>query len=50
MDQPDKKNLSCAPMPKKDKTEPTKQTSGDKQFDEAIDKLLKKPQFVTPTK
>ncbi len=39
-----------APAPKPEHVVPPKQTSGDKSFDEAIDKLLKKPVYVTPVK
>lgn len=31
-------------------TEPKKESSGDKHFDDAIDRLLKKPVYVTPVK
>ncbi len=30
--------------------QPKKETSGDKQFDDAIDKMLKKPVYIAPEK
>jgi hypothetical protein len=46
----DKKELSQAPAPKTEQHTASKQTSGDKSFDNAIDKMLKKPVYHTPAK
>ena len=48
----DKKGQDYTPIPK---TEPpavqhVKQSSGDKAFDDAIDRMLKKPVYVAPAK
>jgi hypothetical protein len=46
----DKKDMACAPAPKSEQTQPPKQSSGDKSFDEAIDRMLKKPVYIAPAK
>ena len=47
----EKKDLACAPAPKPEQSSVhTKQTSGDKAFDEAIDRMLKKPAVFAPAK
>jgi hypothetical protein len=46
----DKRELAAQPAPKPEHTPPPKQSSGDKQFDEAIDRLLKKPAYILPAK
>ena len=51
MNTQDNKQLSQATTPKTDqKPAPVKQTSGDKAFDDAIDRLLKKPVQLVPAK
>lgn len=48
----DKKEVACAPVQKPEQSTPqhTKQTSGDKSFDDAIDRMLKKPVYQAPAK
>jgi len=48
----DKKEQGFTPVPKNDApaVQQAKQTSGDKQFDDAIDRMLKKPVYVVPAK
>ena len=51
MDKKDKKGQECTPVHNPIPiTTPQKQTSGDKQFDEAIDRMLKKPLHQIPIK
>jgi hypothetical protein len=46
----DKKEAVSAPAPKPEQTPVPKQSSGDKSFDDAIDRMLKKPVYVAPVK
>ena len=48
----DKKGQDYNLVPKTDApaVQQVKQSSGDKQFDEAIDRMLKKPIYVSPAK
>ncbi|WP_259071930.1 hypothetical protein HDF24_04155 [Mucilaginibacter sp. X4EP1] len=50
MDKKDNKDQACAPVHKPEQTPPPKQSSGDKSFDDAIDRMLKKPVYTAPTK
>lgn len=50
MKEADKKDVACAPAAKPHQTPPPKQSSGDKTFDDAIDRMLKKPVYVAPSK
>lgn len=50
MKQDEKKVLTATTVSKPDQHAPEKQTSGDKNFDNAIDKMLKKPNYTTPSK
>jgi len=45
-----KKEMASGSVRKPEQTNPPKQTSGDKSFDDAIDRMLKKPVYTAPVK
>jgi len=50
MKETSKNEQATAGVRKPEQTNPPKQTSGDKSFDDAIDRMLKKPVYTAPAK